>query len=207
MDAEQIGVSLSLSVLAMEEVGKMMYLDGLLFARPGDYKHQKFKDGFRKHAWKLSSLDLFPFFLNTLATADPRYGEEAPYNSAIAITLENLKMERLALIPWLGESCELTELDKWKQRGFYASPEGSRFGLPNEVISKEFAKAVHTLASRFTSTLDFLLKNGNIDRYFARARVLRSKLSETDHQFLERLGRQIADEIFENAGEENESQK
>lgn len=196
LDAKHLGVSLSLSVLTMEEIGKMMFLDGLLFSRTGDYKHENFKSGYRKHQWKLQFLDLFPFFVNCLATADPRYGKEKRYNLALAISLSNYKRERSALSPWLREGCDLTQLDNWKQRGFYASIQADGFVVPGETISEDFARAVHTLAWRFTTTVDFALKNGNVDRYFNRARKFRSEMTESDHQFLEAIGSEIANEIF-----------
>ncbi len=196
LDAKHIGISLSVSVLTMEEIGKMMFLDGLLFSWTGDYKDENFKSGFRKHQWKLQFLDLFPLFVNCLSTADPRYGKEKRYNLALAISLSEYKTERSALSPWLGEGCDLTKLDNWKQRGFYASVQPDGFVAPGEAISGNFASAVHTLAWRFTTTVDFALKNGNVERYFDHARKLRSKMTETDHQFFETIGSEIADEIF-----------
>jgi len=201
LDAKQPGVALSLSVLAMEEVGKMMFLDGLLFSRPGDHKDEQFRSGHRKHQWKLRFLDLFPLFLRSLAMHDSRYGNESAYNQALAVTIHNLKNERAALVAWLGESCDLTELDNWKQRGLYASADGERFLTPQERISGDFARAVYTLACRFTTTIDFLLEGENIDSYFDFAREIRAKLSEADHQLFESLGREAAEEMSGDGGE------
>jgi AbiV family abortive infection protein len=130
LESKMMGTALSLSVLTMEEVGKMMLLDGLLFAKRSDYKDKKFRSGFRKHPSKLQFLDLFPFFVTSLGTADPRYEREGRYKQALALTIRNLKVERAALAPWIGEDCDLTELDRWKKTGFYSEPQGDRFLTP-----------------------------------------------------------------------------
>lgn len=174
----------------------MMFLDGLLFSRTGDYKDDNFRSGFRKHHWKLQFLDLSPFFVNCLSTADPRYGSERRYNLALALSLSEYKKERSALALWLGEGCDLAQLDNWKQRGFYASVQANGFVAPGEAISGDFANAVHTVAWRFTTTVDFVLKTGNVERYFDRARKVRSKMTESGHQFFEAIGSEIANESF-----------
>jgi AbiV family abortive infection protein len=196
-----MGTALSLSVLTMEEVGKMMLLDGLLFAKRSDYKDKKFRSGFRKHPSKLQFLDLFPFFVTSLGTADPRYEREGRYKQALALTIRNLKVERAALAPWIGEDCDLTELDRWKKTGFYSEPQGDRFLTPRQAVQEGFARAVNTLAWRFITTIDFLLKGGNLEGYFDRARRIREKASEADHQWMEKIGSQIADEIFGSSSE------
>ena len=48
-DLEKDAQSTSLSVLALEEVGKMMLIDGLLFARQGDERYQSWKRGRLSH--------------------------------------------------------------------------------------------------------------------------------------------------------------
>lgn len=196
LDANQVGISLSVSVLTMEEIGKMMYLDGLLFARSGDYKDENFKSGFRKHQWKLRFLDLFPFFAESLAGSDPRYSTDQHFKLALAIALADLQKKRSALSPWLGPASELTQLDTWKQRGFYANAQPEKFVAPREAVPEDFAKGVHALAWRFTSTVDFHLKDGNLERDSDRAKQLRAKLTENDHQLLENTGAALADDIF-----------
>lgn len=120
LDAKHHAVALSVSVLGMEEIGKMMFIDGLLFARSGDHKDENFRSGYRKHQWKLRFLDLFPMFVHSLAVVDPRYVTEDRFRLAMAISLSNLKQERARVAEGLGEGGDLTELDHWKQQGFYA---------------------------------------------------------------------------------------
>lgn len=198
LDAKHHGVGLSVSVLAMEEIGKMMFIDGLLFAKPGDQKDEAFRSGYRNHQWKLRALDLFPMFIRSLAMSDPRYDTEDHFRIAMTISLKNLNQERARVAEEIGLDCNLTELDNWKQQGFYAGLHENKNTVltPNEVIREDFARAVHTLAKRFTTSVDFLLKNGGIDRYFAQATSIRSALSELDHQMLEGMGKQYFERIF-----------
>ena len=174
----------------------MMFIDGLLFARSGDHKDEAFRSGFRKHPWKLRFLELFPMFVHALAMVDPRYDNEERFRMAMAISLSNLKQERARLAQWLGAPCDLTELDRWKQRGFYAGISGDKCFTPNEMISENFSRAVHALARRYVSSVDFHLKNDRIDRYFAQAKSIRSKLTEIGHQTLEMLGSETFEEVF-----------
>jgi len=174
----------------------MVRLDGLLFAKHGDYKDKKFRSGFRKHPSKLQYLDLFPFFVTALGTSDPRYEWEMRYKQALALTVHNLKIERAALAQWIGEECDLLKLDRWKQSGFYAETEGDQFVTPRQAVPEEFARAVNKLAWRFITTIDFLLKGANLERYFDRARRIRGKASEADHLWMEKIGSEIADELF-----------
>ncbi len=87
-------------------------------------------------------------------------------------------------------------LDQWKQSGFYSQPQGNSFIAPSDAVKREATEAVYALAWRASSTLDFLLKDGNLERYIASAREFRSKLSEADHQEIENLGREIFNNLF-----------
>jgi AbiV family abortive infection protein len=206
LDTEHNGVALSVSVLSMEEIGKMMFLDGLLFARSGDQKDENFRAGFRKHEWKLRFLNLFPLFVDSLARVDPRFDTEEAYRMATAISLTCLKEERAIVSKWLGSVCGITELDRWKQQGFYSGIVSDKFQTPNELIPKDFAKTVHALAARFVTSVDFHLKNGGLERYFEQARIIRSKLSEMDHQQFERMAEENCEEILrEVVGERQEN--
>jgi len=65
----------SLAVLALEEVGKMILIDGLLFARTGDERYKRYKSGNLSHRDKLDALELFPLLLNYLMRFEPRCNE------------------------------------------------------------------------------------------------------------------------------------
>ena len=89
-------------------------------------------------------------------------------------------------------------LDQWKQSGFYSQPRGNAFVTPTEAVEPEVVEAVYALAWRASSTLDFLLKDGNLERYIASARALRSKLSEEDHQSMEAAAERVFADLFSN---------
>jgi len=183
LEKNRFGLSVSVSVLSMEEIGKMFLIDGLLFSRAGDYKATAFSQGSNKHESKLLSLELFPFFVQSLANNDPRYGTYQ-YNTAIAITLTNFRDEYTALAEHGINT--FVELDAWKQKGFYASENGNRIVSPDELITEGLATAVVVLARRLTTTIDFLLEDGNIDRYFRLAEKVRSSFSKEDWEWLDK---------------------
>lgn len=180
---KKFALSLSVSVLAMEEIGKMMLIDGLLFARAGDYKAENFSKGHNKHQSKLLYLELFPFFVRALATLDSRYCTHA-FKSALVITLQNFKEEMSALAE--NGIASFVDLDAWKQKGFYASESGNQIVSPDKVVSPELAQATVTLARRLTTTIDFLLSSGNIEKYFELASKVRASFSRKDWEYIDK---------------------
>ena len=180
------------------ELGKLFAIDGLLYARHDDRKSTAFVKSGRSHTAKLTFLDIFPLLLLNLTRADPRYGKEERFNVALAISAQDLKEAGNAVLEQLGER-DFLRLDRWKQQGFYASSveaEG-RFITPSEAVSPSLAKAVHHLAWRAVTTLDFVLKGGNLKRYIEQARSVRAALTEEQHQELERRGQAVFTEIFD----------
>jgi AbiV family abortive infection protein len=173
------GLSLSLAVLAMEEVGKMHLIDGLIFAKSGDDRHEQFRTGHLKHKEKLLRLEVFPLMLMNLAMLDPRYQKEEAYNTTLATAVLLLKEQKEHLKGWLGPSCHFRELDLWKQRGFYVHFDGKRFERPIEAIDENFSEAIVGFADRMIDTLTFILK-GNIDRYKNQIRVMRETITDEE---------------------------
>lgn len=187
--------ALSLSVLALEEIGKLFCADGLLFARPDDHKAKAFAKSLKSHAAKLSALDLLPLLLQSIASVDPRYSKEPRFRQALVISVNDLKNCGNAVIKILkGE--DFSKLDHWKQVGFYSQPLENGFITPNEAVKGEIAEAVFMLAWRATTTLNFLLKDGNLKRYIDFARKLRSKLSEEQHAAMSVAGEELANLLF-----------
>ena len=191
-------LALSLAVLAMEEVGKLMLTDGLLFAKHGDQRSQSFDKGFRDHKAKLAALDTFPFFVQYLGTLDPRLKTEDKFGIALTITVKSYQRERQFLWRWIGPECDLTRLDIWKQKGFYTHYANGQFTTPNDAIAEEFADGVIKLATRFVTTIDFLLKN-NISRYRSFAANVRQALTEEQHSELIREAESLVAGIFAEA--------
>lgn len=107
----------------------------------------------------------------------------------------------LALPALLGKDAFL-RLNTSKQDGFYVRVGKNRFAPPRETIDPAFAKTVHRLAWRASTTVDFLLKDGNVERYIGNARAIRSALTEKQLQELERLGKARFVELFPSQGDE-----
>lgn len=205
IDGGNHALALSLSVLALEELGKALCLDGLLFARPGDEKSETFARSLKSHSTKLSAFVYFPYLLGQMARVDPRYKNERKFGQAIAITVADLK-DRGNVVLSLMKDESFSELDRWKQAGFYAQPRDNGFIAPSEAVSAPVAQAVYQLAWRAVTTFDFLLKDGNLERYTSMAREIRAKLSESDHAQLEQAARQLAAELFSDTDQDSVGQ-
>jgi len=117
--AELHAPALSVAGLALEELGKLFALDGLLYARPDDHKAEAFTKAGRGHSTKLDILVRLPLLLGHLGKADPRYGKERAYDEALAISLVQLKDDGNAVFNRL-QTKTFAELDRWKQKGFYS---------------------------------------------------------------------------------------
>ena len=193
--------SLSLSVLALEELAKLYAIDGLLYARNNDHKTDAFVKACTSHDAKLIMFEAFPLFLGNLCKADARYGNDEAFAQAVAISIGNLKHDGNTVMASLGEDAFL-RLNTSKQEGFYVRAKNNGFVTPREAIDPAFAEIVHRLAWRATTTLDFLLKDGNVDRYIAKARDFRSALTEEEHQELERVGKAWFVELFSSSNAE-----
>lgn len=196
MDSSLHALALSTSVLALEELGKLFCIDGLLFARTDDHKAEAFAKSLKSHSMKLSALELFPLLLGHVASVDPRR-KEPRFGQAILISISDLKERGNRVLSFL-EGGSFHGLDQWKQSGFYSHPRGNAFVTPTEAVEPKVAEAVYALAWRASSTLDFLLKDGNLERYIASARALRSKLSEDDHRSMEAIAERVFADLFSN---------
>jgi hypothetical protein len=159
-----------------------------------------FKDATRSHDTKLGIITLFPLLLGNLMHADPRYGKDQAYAEVSVISMRLLQADGNALLARLGET-GFRELDKWKQRGFYASTTDRGVTTPRESINPTLATLAYNLAWRATTSLDFLLKGGNLERYIQSAQSIRDKLTELEHQALEHRGAETSRQLF---GQDND---
>jgi AbiV family abortive infection protein len=188
------GLCLSLSVLAMEEIGKLILIDGLLFARPNDERSELYDKCFRAHKSKLLSIDVFPLFLNYLSTLDPRHGKDKAFALAVALCIKQYKEQRLSLAKWIGKECDLQKLDFWKQRGFYTHYTERRFVSPSE-IDQVFCESVYLLSYRIVDSVTFLLKN-NLIRYKEHIRTSRERLSEKEIIEIRQEAQRCVEDVF-----------
>ena len=189
-----LGPATSLAVLALEEVGKMVLLDGLLFARGGDERHRRFTKGHRTHITKLDALELFPLFLAYLATIDSRESEPR-YNQTMAIVQTKLKQRRQTVTDLVGDDFKLTMLDALKQKGFYSHHVGTACCSNQDGISPELADAVISLVRCIVDSLQFVLRVsfGNYRQQFF---TLRSKLDEAALSEIREQAVKIVDDLF-----------
>jgi AbiV family abortive infection protein len=190
--------ALSTAVLALEELSKMLAIDGLLFSVGDDTKIEVFGKATRSHAVKLSILEFFPMFIANVARVDPRYKTEKGFAGALAISLEQLRDDGNMLLMALGGN-GFQRLDQWKQKGFYVGHSASGFEAPGDAVPLELARKVYDLAWRATSTIDFVMKNGNLERYIESARSIRAKLTEAQHEQLKALASTMVNEMFSEA--------
>ncbi len=195
LDNNLHALALSLSVLALEELGKLCAIDGLLFAQHEDHKAKLFKDATKSHDAKLGIIALFPLFLGNLMQADPRHGKDRTYAEASVINMRQLQADGNAVLQRLGED-GFRALDRYKQHGFYASTTDRGLKAPRDNVDPPFAQSVHRLAWCATTSVDFLLKGGNLERYLQNAQSIRDKLDEAAHQALEVAAAQEAQRLF-----------
>src|SRR6266545_4958842 len=200
LEAQLHAPSLSLAILAMEEVGKTILIDGLIFAQPEDERAELLKRGGRQHRQKLQALDMFPLLLRELATLDQRFDTEQSFQQTFVFMVESYRHQRSALSPWLGPECCLVNLDWVKQEGFYVNRRTDHsFVLPHDAINKGFAAAVVDLAWLLTDSVNFLLKT-NWEAFRERVRRWRETISPEALRQIRSHAEAIVSEAF---GEED----
>lgn len=189
------GLAVSLCFLALEEIGKLFMVDGLLFAKPGDERTGLYEKGFRSHAFKLRFLDLFPLMLEYLWTFDPRYLGEKRFRVTLAVLVNQYKRDRMALAPWLGTACDLVELNRWKQKGFYVHVDETNLLVRPAEIDEKLAAALLQLAVRIVDAVNCVMKD-NIGRHRERIRGLRQKLTDAEQAEIRKHAQRIVETLF-----------
>jgi hypothetical protein len=142
------------------------------------------------------NVPIIPLLIENIARVDPRSGVQEAYNAALAFGFQQLRAAQHNVLDKL-PSKDFLQLDRMKQRGFYTSVEQSKFVPPRNAVDPMLSKAVCDLAWRAASTLDFVMGDGNVDRYFAMAESIRSKSTEEAHQGFERFGQQVTNVLFD----------
>jgi len=196
MSLKRHGLALSLAVLAMEEVGKLIAIDGLSFAKPGDDRRGIAQNAQRYHRLKLGALDVYPLFLNYFAMLDPRYHKEPRFRETLGIILVSYKKQRHELEPWLGSACDLRQLDEWKQRGFYTHIDQvtGQVRRPSD-IDRAFSDCVFQLAFRIVDSMNFVLRE-NISRYEKQIQSIRESLTDLELQQIKERAKEIVGAVF-----------
>lgn len=187
--------SLSLSVLALEELGKLFSVDGLLLAQPKDYKSEAFEKSLKSHAAKLTAVQLLPMLIERVATIDSRYEKEPMFKQTIILTISDLKSRASVVLRMLSVS-DFHALDKLKQEGFYSHLSGSGFIMPKSAIKPKVASEVYGLAWRASSTFDFILDDERLSNYIEFTSKLRKKMSAADFEFVTKESDKYLLQIF-----------
>lgn len=184
----------SLAVLSLEEVGKMMLLDGLLFARTGDERYKRWKKGHLAHREKLDAVELYPVFLHYLTMTDKRNGE-ARYKQTMLLMQTELQARRQALVTLLGAECSLSALDAVKQNGFYSHDVNGELRANVDGVEAELSEAIVGLAWRVTDTLRFVLEE-SLENYGQLVRSVRAKLDDSTLREVRSSAEQMVEAMF-----------
>lgn len=188
--------SLSMSVLALEEMGKMYFIDGLLFAKSEGQKSEYFAKSLKSHNVKLYAVPMISALSVMVARSDPRFEKDELFRKALAIGHENWKRAGQEVLDLAGQE-NFEFLDRWKQSGFYVSlVGGNKFQCPRDGIDPDLSECVRKFAQMSAANLEFAFADGNLKRYMAQARSIRSKLSEKDHHLLEENIEQMIEWLF-----------
>lgn len=184
----------SLAVLSLEEVGKMMLLDGLLFARTGDDRYKRWKKGHLTHREKLDAVELYPMFLHYLTTTDARSGE-AHYQQTMLIMQAELYERRQTLVDLFSPEFSLSSLDAVKQKGFYSHVVNGELRSNVDGVEPEVSQAVVALAWRVADTLRFVLEE-SLDNYGKLVRSVRNKSDDSTLKGVRRSAKEIVEKLF-----------
>jgi AbiV family abortive infection protein len=187
--------AMGLSILAIEELGKLCAISGLLSAKPDDKKSEYFKKSQRDHAVKLGKFQVLPILIRIISRVDPRCQTDEGYARAVMINVRLLEEAGDRVLSELEES-SFESLDRWKQKCFYASIQGGKLLASREIVSEQLSSEVLGLAWRSISALDFVLSEGNLERYFEVARIVRRTMTEREHQALEDASQKLVRELL-----------
>lgn len=188
---------LSMSVLALEEMGKMFFIDGLLFAKSEGTKAEYFGKSLRSHNVKLAAVPMIPVLATMVARSDPRFNELEIFRRALAMGHKNWEQAGQEVLDLAGQD-NFEFLDRWKQSGFYVSlVNGNKFQSPRDGVDPNLAECVRKFAQLSAANLEFALGGGNLQRYIEQAKTIRSTLSERDHHFLEENAEEMIGWLFD----------
>lgn len=196
-DNEKHAPALSLAVLALEEMGKLISIDGLLLSVQGDDKSNTYRKSSRSHKDKLIGFEVFALLLHSIAQHDARIKNDDLFKRAFLIGIINMKDAGNAVLSLLGPIENFTRLDQEKQSGFYSALYDGKIAAPREHVSKELAKAVLVLAEIASGNLSFVLSDGGLSKYISFFRDVRRKLSAQGHEQVKAMADMAVREIFD----------
>jgi AbiV family abortive infection protein len=193
------GLGIALSVLALEELGKLILTDGLAFAQPGDERANRFESALRGHKTKLEVLDLFPFWVPYFAGLDERFSSERPRQ-----TRHRNSCEERHGYPRRAQEVARSGVGVHRPRsveaaGFLRAPmERTHLVAPNSTLDPQLAAKLTTLACQLVNLVDFPLRD-SFDRYEDMLASIRSAWSESEYRIVQRRVEEALDEMFRDA--------
>lgn len=146
----------SIAIAALEEIGKMMLLDEVLFARRDGLREQRFRGGQQAHHEKLDALELYPQFLQRLTLDDPRR-DDPGYKRMMAIACMRYDAKRQKLAQLVGPGSVFRRLDSVKQQGLYSHQAGGTVRVNRDAVDLEAGNAIVELVRCITDTLRLVL--------------------------------------------------
>lgn len=172
--------SLSLSIIALEECGKLFLLDSLLFVR------DKNKDNFNRssisHHNKLDASIFTIGLLKLISQFDNRSEDEKTkfkFRKAIQIGLFNLHEKYKEVRDDLPGN-DIRALDRLKQNGFYSKFHNQKFEKPSKEVDKVLSKKVNELINLFQKNIQFIMNPQAVSGYTAFAKTVRSKIGKDE---------------------------
>jgi AbiV family abortive infection protein len=186
--------STSLSVLALEECGKLFLFDSLLFSTKNDEYEATFRKCFGSHVSKIDALQFFPMLLVKFGKADPRYKNNSQFRSNVDTELPKAVMIFREMRDHL-DSCDLRNIDKIKQNCFYSSLSNNGFATPSDAICAEDHERIFNCIEAYSHLLDEIISDRAINHQINMARSVRGFMTAEDwdklrlsvHQYQETL--------------------
>lgn len=192
--------STSLSILALEECGKLFLFDSLLFSTKDDDYEANFRKCFGSHVSKIEALQFFPMLLVKFARADPRYNNNPQFRLMVDDDLPKAVLIFREMRDNL-EDCDLRNMDKVKQKGFYSSLSGNGFATPSDAVCTGDHDRVFKCISAYAHLLDEIVSDRSINNQIDIARSVRGSMKIVDWDNLRARVQKYQEALWEEAFE------
>lgn len=156
--------ALALGILALEEVGKLVYINCLAFSLTQNTHQASFDAIHKQHHAKLAALHAYPLLLTQFAGLDERMVTDGEWQTELHGIVQEFNKHLFDLEPWIGSPEHIVDLHRWKQKAFYVDFDRDKGFLPPSEIDRAFAERILKLAQHVIRGLDFVLTD-NLVRY------------------------------------------
>ena len=172
--------ALSLSVLALEELGKLVCINGLAFSlAAGKRGEHSFNYVRRTHQAKLSALYSYPLIIFQFAGLDEELLQADLDTKKVNRLVQDFYRHLERLEPWIGGVDNLESLNQWKQRALYVDyDDETGFTVPGGFDPK-MVLAVQELAGQMVEGFNSILLV-NLGRYREAIRAIRRTLTQEE---------------------------